>query len=567
MGHPHKGSNKRRGKKQSQPISNLKQPGCQNPTFGQTTEESMVLSSLMKTEQSGLFNFTIVEEDDDAAVLIGDMTDTTTLLSDDDNRTILLLISQIMLHISWNSSYEIILAEVLKTMEAMPDLSEPSPELSNSREYHNSNTTIEPVRAYFEKCSTHCPGRTAYLPSSSNHDLQGHMSCMSCYGRSHIDVLAGLGTSSEQTQTQDVKEKNKLYEHDLSSNKRIGVQCGPTPTDVEKNWPALSPIKPSFEFSKNRQQHNSNIEVVSDVLKENYVLIGGDSYIASSSNSDLQEGNMSFKRSWLEALVGPETSYEHTLTQEVKGKIPLHDPNSWVKVVKKGSHMQKLDYLSKDTAKKQHIPGGDYKKYRHNANQHWENQKSLVEQARKAHASGKWDEGVNLYEKVIGVVLGFKPEHHLSWRHCDLPPHVCQGFKSQQPQCVKVRILIWIKLLVGKDMERKAEQADERASQDIFYSRNKNNIVDLMTIDLHGQHVKEGMTILKYHLAFGVYGRSLRRLRVITGYGSGGTGQSMLKLAVVDLLKTEKFEWEKENEGSLLIKFDMKKRKLGFVKL
>lgn len=28
-----------------------------------------------------------------------------------------------------------------------------------------------------------------------------------------------------------------------------------------------------------------------------------------------------------------------------------------------------------------------------------------------------------------------------------------------------------------------------------------------MTIDLHGQHVKEGMMILKYHLAFGVYGR------------------------------------------------------------
>ncbi|KAL7593586.1 hypothetical protein Lser_V15G33675 [Lactuca serriola] len=537
MGHPHKESNKRRGKKQSQPISNLKQPGCQNPTLGQTTEESKLLSSLMKTEESGLFNSTIVEEDADAAVL----TDTTTLLSDEDDNwtdtsfdfsdndascsnSDVSYISdsrdkqRIMSGISMNSSYEITLAEVLKTLEAMPDLSEPSSELSKSREYHNSNTPIEPVRAYFEKYGIH-------------------------------------------------------FSYFLQT------------------WPALTPIKPSFEFSKSRLQHNSNIEVVTDVLKESYVLLGGASYIASSSNSDLQEGNMSFKRSWREVLVGLGTSSEQTRirdikgksslhnpdswvkivkkgshTRDVKGKSALHDPDSWVEVVKKGSQKQKLDYLSKDTAKKQHIPGDDYKKYRHNANQHWEIQKSLVEQARNAYASGKRNEGVNLSEQVIGDILGCKPEHHLSWGHCDLPFHVCQGFKSQEPQCVKVQILIWIKLL-ARMWKEKAEQADERASQDIFDSRNKNNIVDLMTIDLHGQHVKEGMMRLKYHLAFGVYGRSLRRLRVITGYGSGGTGQSMLKQAVVDLLKTEKFEWEKENEGSLLIKFDMKKRELGFVKL
>ncbi|CAI9293927.1 unnamed protein product [Lactuca saligna] len=488
MGHPHKESNKRRGKKQSQPISNLKQPGCQNPTLGQTTEESKVLSSLMKKEESGFLNSTIVEEVADAAALIGDMTDTTTLLSDEDDNwtdtsfdfsdtdascsnSDVSYIShsrdkqRIMSAISMNSSYEITLAEVLKTLEAMPDLSEPSSELSKSREYHNSNTTIEPVKAYFDKCGIH-------------------------------------------------------------------------------TWPALSPIKPSFEFSKSRQQHNSNIEVVTDVLKESYVLLGGASYIASSSNSDLEEGNMSFKRSWREVVIGLGTFSEQTRIRDIKGKSPLHDqdswvkvvkkgshtrdvkgksalhdPDSWVEVVKKGSHKQKLDFLSKDTTKKQHnIPGDDYKKYRHNANQHWKIQKSLVEQARNAHASGKWDEGVNLYEKAR----------------------------------------MW---------KEKAEQADERASQDIFDSRNKNNIVDLMTIDLHGQHVKEGMMRLKYHLAFGVYGRSLRRLRVITGYGSGGTGQSMLKQAVVDLLKMEKFEWENENEGSLLIKFDMKKRKLGFVKL
>ncbi|KAL7593588.1 hypothetical protein Lser_V15G33676 [Lactuca serriola] len=468
-----------------------------------TDEESKVLSSLMKTEESGFLNSTIVEEDADAAVL----TDTTTLLSDDDNWTDTsfdfsdndasrsnsdvsyisgsmekhIVAPGMMSDVSGNSSNKIMLTWVLKACEAMPCLSEPSSELSKNTQHHNSNTTIEDVRVCFEKCGIQDPSRKSYLPLSSNNDL--------------------------------------------------------------KIWPPLTPIKPSFAFSKSRHQHNSNIKVVSDVFEESYGLTGGASYIASSSNSDLQEGNMSFKRSWREVLIGLGTSSEQTQTRDIKGKSPLHnpdswvkivkkgshtrdskgksalhDPDSWVKVVKKGSHMQKLDYPSKDTAKKQHIPRDDYKKYRHNANQHWEIQKSLVEQARNAHASGKRNEGVNLSEQAR----------------------------------------MW---------KEKAEQADEKASQDIFDSRNKNNIVDLMTIDLHGQHVKEGMMILKYHLAFGVYGRSLRRLRVITGYGSGGTGQSMLKQAVVDLLKMEKFEWEKENEGSLLIKFDMKKRKLGFVKL
>nr|KAJ0206673.1 hypothetical protein LSAT_V11C500242640 [Lactuca sativa] len=52
----------------------------------------------------------------------------------------------------------------------------------------------------------------------------------------------------------------------------------------------------------------------------------------------------------------------------------------------------------------------------------------------------------------------------------------------------------------------------------VIECRNKYNIADLMTINLHGQHLKEGMTILKYHLAFGV----------------------------VDLLKMEKFERERK---------------------
>ncbi|KVH94087.1 protein of unknown function DUF1771 [Cynara cardunculus var. scolymus] len=56
----------------------------------------------------------------------------------------------------------------------------------------------------------------------------------------------------------------------------------------------------------------------------------------------------------------------------------------------------------------------------------------------------------------------------------------------------------------GRMYNEKARQADQRASQDIFSSRNK-NIENVITIDLHGQHVKQGMKLLKLHLLFGAY--------------------------------------------------------------
>ncbi|KAI3496399.1 hypothetical protein L1887_38760 [Cichorium endivia] len=110
----------------------------------------------------------------------------------------------------------------------------------------------------------------------------------------------------------------------------------------------------------------------------------------------------------------------------------------------------------------------------------------------------------------------------------------------------------------------KPSQADEKASKDILNSRN-NGSVNQMTIDLYGQRVREGIKILENHLEFGVYCRSLVHLRVITGYGSPGTGPSKLKHAVVDLLKKENIKWQEENKDSLLITFDGQKRELAFV--
>jgi hypothetical protein len=51
---------------------------------------------------------------------------------------------------------------------------------------------------------------------------------------------------------------------------------------------------------------------------------------------------------------------------------------------------------------------------------------------------------------------------------------------------------------------KQAQRADERASQDIFVARNK-GIENVVTIDLHGQHVKPAMKLLKLHLLFGSY--------------------------------------------------------------
>jgi hypothetical protein len=56
----------------------------------------------------------------------------------------------------------------------------------------------------------------------------------------------------------------------------------------------------------------------------------------------------------------------------------------------------------------------------------------------------------------------------------------------------------------GRVASKQAQRADERASQDIFVARNK-GIENVVTIDLHGQHVKPAMKLLKLHLLFGSY--------------------------------------------------------------
>ncbi|KAG9454003.1 hypothetical protein H6P81_006907 [Aristolochia fimbriata] len=107
----------------------------------------------------------------------------------------------------------------------------------------------------------------------------------------------------------------------------------------------------------------------------------------------------------------------------------------------------------------------------------------------------------------------------------------------------------------GRLHNEKALEADEKASQEIFEVRNK-DIKNAVTIDLHGQHVKQAMKLLKLHLLLCAHLPSIRYLNVITGCGTHGTGKGKLKQAVISLLEKEGIEWKEENVGSLVIKLN-----------
>ncbi|GER28072.1 smr (Small MutS Related) domain-containing protein [Striga asiatica] len=191
-------------------------------------------------------------------------------------------------------------------------------------------------------------------------------------------------------------------------------------------------------------------------------------------------------------------------------KTAEHEPTAmnWRNVVKKMTSLgQRIP--PQDSEQQQQLinaKGDEYRVLRESAQQHWNSMKSYYQKAVTAFTSG---------EKEFASYL------------------------SDQ----------------GRLQNKMAREADEKASQDIFTARNK-SIENMITIDLHGQHIKPGMKLLKLHLLFGACVRSVRSFRVITGCGSHGVGKSKLKNSVIDLLKKEGIKWSEENRGTLLIKLE-----------
>lgn len=306
-------------------------------------------------------------------------------------------------------------------------------------------------------------------------------------------------------------------------------QCG---YDVETAMNALLELSASsYELSKKDQscEHTANNKEdtqffleCSDDLTER----------ASDSTSHTSESEISdnvwpmgFRwRNYSEALTCSQAQ-SLTCPRSSKSELPQkvleslfnmpksaeHEPNAmnWRDVVKKMEFLgQRSETDLADAAGPEHIhaKGNEYQVFRKAAGQHWDSMKSCYQKAATAFSNGEREHAAYLSEQ-------------------------------------------------GRLYNKKAREADEKASQEIFKARNK-SIENVITIDLHGQHVKQALRLLKVHLLFGAYVRSVQFFRVITGCGSHGVGKSKLKQSVLDLVKREGIEWSEENRGTILIKLD-----------
>ncbi|KAK9940775.1 hypothetical protein M0R45_017416 [Rubus argutus] len=299
-------------------------------------------------------------------------------------------------------------------------------------------------------------------------------------------------------------------------------QCG---YDVEKALDYL------LEVSLSSSKQSSRSSNCSLTYKEDgrYPIGQFDSLTdqASDCTSYSSEDNIWYsgypRRNYAEVLANSEahspispSSTESNLPQKVLeslfniSKSPEYEPRAmnWKNVVNKLQSLgPEFDVCSSSSAEAQQdtfAKGDEYHAFRGTARQHWDSMKSYYQKAATAYSKGS-------------------REH--------------AGYLSEQ----------------GKVQTKLAQKADEKASQEIFKARNK-DIENVITIDLHGQHVKQAMKLLKIHLLLGTYAQSVQLIRVITGCGSHGLGKSKLKQSVIELVENEGITWTEENRGVVLIR-------------
>ncbi|PRQ18188.1 putative Smr domain-containing protein [Rosa chinensis] len=229
----------------------------------------------------------------------------------------------------------------------------------------------------------------------------------------------------------------------------------------------------------------------------------------SSSSRKRRCSSEYIRKNYAEVLVGPSQAHRSTsanLSQMVeslfnnsKRSLQNEEPrtmNSWKNSVKELQDSLGPEF---DVAK-----GAEYDAYRSTAKEHWDSVKSYHQKAATAYSNGS---------------------------------RAYAGYLSEQ----------------AKAKAKLAREVDEKASQEIFKAKNKDKGIknDVMTIDLHGQHVNEAMKFLKMHIQYGTNTQSLRFLRVITGHGAG---KSIVKHSVIKFFQKEGIKWSEENPGALLIK-------------
>ncbi|KAL6200330.1 hypothetical protein ACLB2K_030112 [Fragaria x ananassa] len=258
------------------------------------------------------------------------------------------------------------------------------------------------------------------------------------------------------------------------------------------------------ERCRNKQKRViASAGMVSNVLGKEYVRSRMTKPSGSKTGDAVEEEEA---EQFLCSMLGDDSE----LNMAVIRDTPEYEPKAmnWKNVVSK---LQSLGpefdgcTSSSSVAKQDTLAKGDeYHEFRGTARQHWDTMKSYYQKAATAYSNGS-------------------REH--------------AGYLSEQ----------------GRVQTKMAQKADEKASQEIFKARNK-DIENVITIDLHGQHVKQAMKLLKIHLLFGTYAQSVQFLRVITGCGSHGLGKSKLKQSVIQLVENEGITWSEENRGVVLIK-------------
>ncbi|XP_028784656.1 SMR domain-containing protein At5g58720 [Neltuma alba] len=303
-------------------------------------------------------------------------------------------------------------------------------------------------------------------------------------------------------------------------------QCG---YNVDKALGVLLEMSmPSHQQSENHRHPDGTTDNIDDVGFPAYYdnLVDGRSECTSFSSEGEFSDNLwslgSFHRNYAEVLSGSKAKYDNSFGN-LKSDLPQkvleslfdihksteHDKDviNWRNVAKKMRSLAPQFNASSGVAESEqhsYAKGDDYYVFREDAKQHWDSMRSYYQKATAAYTK--------------------KDRAHAA-------------YLSDQ----------------GKEQRNLAQKADAKASHDIFMARNK-DIENVITIDLHGQHVKPAMRMLKLHLLFGSFVPSVQTLRVITGCGSHGVGKSKLKQSVVKLLEKENIEWHEENRGTVIVK-------------